>query len=70
MKWLKIDPDNLPIGEVLAACFSGSYGDKEKIIGSLGRGSKKGTFTCMSEYEALHECTHYIDIHKHDDERE
>ena len=62
MEWLKIDFSNLPNGEILAANFnSGTYGYKEKIIGYLADDG-----ACENEHEMLMNCTHYIDLNKHD----
>lgn len=62
MEWLNIDFSNLPNDEVLAANFNaGTYGYKEKIIGYL---TDDGA--CGNEREMLMNCTHYIDLNKHD----
>lgn len=62
MKWLKIDFNNLPEGEVLAANFNkDTYGYREKIIGYLVADD-----ICENDYEILENCTHYIDLKKYD----
>ena len=67
MKWIKIDKDNLPEHELLAANFdhrSTGYGCK--MVGYLRRTGED--VTCWSGYDELDNCTHYIDIHKYDPE--
>jgi len=60
MKWLIINKDDLPIGEVLAANFnSGTYGYKEKALGYLEEDN--GMIVCDGA-ERLDNCTHYIDL--------
>jgi len=62
MEWILIDKDNLPEGEVLAANFKkGTYGYSEKLIGYLYE-----DMICSSDDEQLENCTHYIEINKHD----
>lgn len=69
MKWLKIDPDNLPTGEVLSACFEPhTAGHGQKMMGYIS--NTGACLVCDNESETLHDITHYIDIHKHDHERE
>lgn len=72
MKWLKIDPDNLPKGEVLAACFDpASDHIGIKMIGILiSVGTVVKCFQKIAEGDLQILATHYIYIHKHDDERE
>lgn len=68
MEWIPIDPENLPVGEVLAANFKvGSFGYREKMVGWLGniRLNTSGVY-CDSEGGTLNDVTHYIDIHKFD----
>jgi hypothetical protein len=68
MEWIKIDPNNLPDREVLAANLKkGTYGYTEKNLGylELSDNEYEGVI-CNNEYEELHNCTHYIDIHKFD----
>lgn len=66
MNWIKIDRNNLPKKEVLAANFQpGTYGYKEKIIGFVDE-SEEGFIGCESESELLENCTHYIDMNEHD----
>lgn len=63
--WIPIDPDNLPVGEVLAANFKvGSISYRNKLLGYLERVT--GRVICDSEYEVIYDVTHYIDIHKFD----
>lgn len=63
--WLKIDRENLPENEVLAACFEkGEYGYGEKIVGYLHQDG--GAIVCENDGESLGYITHYIDIHKFD----
>jgi len=65
MNWIEINKKALPQGEVLAANFkAGSYGYKEKLIGYLSH--SRDSFECESNTELLENCTHYIDINKHD----
>lgn len=67
MNWIKIDSQNIPQGEVLAANFGrGTYGFKEKIIGTLYESTHTDGITCENESELLNHCTHYIDIHAYD----
>ena len=67
MNWEKIDTENLPANEVLAANFkAGTFGYKEKIIGHLG--IDEGKIICESECEMLENCTHFIDINKYDND--
>lgn len=56
LKWIEIDPENLPQGEVLAR-------DAEHcgIIGKLYR-QKSGAVSCTNEYQELSRCTHYADL--------
>ena len=62
MEWTKIDFNNLPSGEVLAANFKPkTYGYLEKLLGYL---SDDGT--CSEENTILENCTHYIDLNKYD----
>uniref|UniRef100_A0A6M3ME93 Uncharacterized protein n=1 Tax=viral metagenome TaxID=1070528 RepID=A0A6M3ME93_9ZZZZ len=65
MKWIKIDKDDLPKCEVLAANFQPkSRGYKEKMIGYLEKDND--LIICDNELEMLNHCTHYIDINKFD----
>ena len=65
MEWKKIDANNLPDFEVMAANFEpGTYGYKEKIIGYLGVSG--GVIQCEREGEILSNCTHFIDINQYD----
>jgi hypothetical protein len=65
MKWININANKLPLGEVIAANFRPfTYGYKEKLIGSLY--SKDGMVVCENEYELLENCTHYILLSKFD----
>ena len=65
MEWIKIDENNLPEKEVLAANFKArTYGYKEKVIGYLQNDS--GDIICESESEVLGGCTHYIDLGRYD----
>lgn len=66
MIWIPIDPENLPVGEVLAANFKvGSYGYREKLVGDIGI-ELDGVIACDSDDTTLENVTHYIDIHKFD----
>lgn len=63
MEWIKIDTNNLPEGEVLAANFAPrTYGYKEKVIGYLSQLEGEPRAQCESENEILENCTHYIPI--------
>jgi hypothetical protein len=68
MKWIKIDPNNLPDREVLAGNFKqGTYGYTEKNLGYLVLSENRSEgVICDNENVELHNCTHYIDIHKFD----
>jgi hypothetical protein len=67
MEWVEIDKNNIQNGEVLAANFKkGTYGYKEKLLGYLHYDEVEGFVTCESGSEVLENCTHYIDINKHD----
>lgn len=67
MKWLPIDKDNLPKGEVLAANFTPSkYGYEYKIIGYLRINNDDGSIECADDEGYLENCTHYIDLSKFD----
>ena len=66
MEWIPIDPDKLPVGEVLAANFKvGTYGYREKLVGYVDV-ELDGIITCDSDDTTLENVTHYIDIHKFD----
>jgi len=63
MEWIPIDPDKLPVGEVLAANFKvGSLDYREKLVGYMG--SEDGDIFCESDAALLPDVTHYIDINK------
>jgi len=65
MHWIEINKTNLPKGEVLSANFNPfSYGYKEKLLGFLY--IEKGIVIASNKNEVLENCTHFIDIHKHD----
>jgi hypothetical protein len=64
IKWLEIDPENLPENEVLAANFGGGFGYKEKLIGYI-LVMEEG-LQCESDHELLQGVTHYIDINAFD----
>lgn len=65
MEWIKINRDKLPDNEVLAANFEPrTFGYTEKLLGSLH--IDNGIVCCENSNEILENCTHYIDIHKHD----
>lgn len=65
MNWEKINTANLPEGEVLAANFkAGTYGYTEKLLGYLHMDGD--VICCENDNEVLENCTHYIDINKHD----
>jgi hypothetical protein len=64
MKWIKLEIGNLPEHEVLAANFAKeTYGYKEKSIGYV---FDNGEMISCDATELLENCTHYIDINKHD----
>jgi hypothetical protein len=66
MEWLKIDENNLPQKEVLAANFTPrSYGYKEKLVGWLDK-DQNGVICCNTNSELLENCTHYIDLTEFD----
>ena len=61
MEWIKIDPENLPKKEVLAANFKqGTYGYKEKLVGFID--ITEDEVFCDSDRETLDNVTHYIVI--------
>ena len=69
MKWIPIDPDNPPDGEVLAANFApGTHGYSEKLLGYLYflESSEGEKVICEDDQQLIYGCTHYIDINKHD----
>lgn len=67
MRWVEIDPNNLPENEVLAANFKkGTFGCKEKLIGFIGINKRSNEIICASDESELENVTHYIDIHKFD----
>lgn len=64
MEWIKLNKENLPEGEILAANFKvDTYGYKEKIIGYLY--VNNDNVECDGG-EILENCTHYIDINNFD----
>lgn len=75
MKWIKIDKDNLPSGDVLAGNFNvGSDCYKNKLYGTLSVDERGSVYcfcanyrNCECEYD-LTDATHYIDIDKFDSE--
>ena len=70
MKW-EIIPEELPAGEVLAANFKkGTYGYKDKLVGRLYRSERDGSVSCDADSQIMENCTHYIEINKHDIEEE
>jgi hypothetical protein len=65
MEWLKIDKENLPKDEVLAANFIlNTYGYKEKLLGYFH--IENNIIICENENEQLENCSHYIPIHTFD----
>ena len=67
MKWIPIDPDNLPKGEVLAINFDpAASGYKEALVGHLRQ--EKGTHVtcviCEDNWQVVSGCTHYTDVNK------
>lgn len=77
MKWIKINPDELPNGEVLGACFDDLEAtNKEKMIGRILKDEYNNPVIIAYDMNSPEPCpmsfpvTHYIDIHNHDDERE
>lgn len=69
MKWLPIDPSNLPEGEVLGANFKPeTYNYTQKILGFLySNGIEDNSIICEAETGVcVQNCTHYIDIHSFD----
>jgi hypothetical protein len=65
MEWIKIDKNNLPADEILAANFMPfTYGYKEKLLGTLH--IEDDTIICESDNEQLENCTHYIPINTYD----
>lgn len=65
MKWIKINKNELPENEVLAANFKeGTHGYKEKIIGYLYY--ENDVILCEKDSAILKNCTHFIDIDKYD----
>ncbi len=66
--WIKIEPNHLPQGEVLAGNFrQGTYGFKEKLIGYVCL-VHHSEIVCEAGSEVLENVTHFIDIHKEDPE--
>ena len=64
MEWIKLKIGNLPEGGILAANFTkGTYGYKEKNLGYVFDNDEM--ISCDAT-ELLENCTHYIDINKHD----
>lgn len=61
MKWIKIDKENLPEGEVLATCLDAYDGEYEKLL--IGRLELNDTdVECVGSRGAyLFYATHYID---------
>ena len=71
MKWIEIDPANLPEGEVLAACFDKESSLREsKFCGILKYYSDLG-IVCENEFDmfdTLENVTHYIPIPEFEEE--
>lgn len=70
MEWIKINPDNLPKGKVLAASFDEGFTNGDFLLGLLARitwPNGKTEVECSSgdwaDLFSLGGCTHYIDIH-------
>ena len=64
MEWIKIDKNNLPKGQILAACFDLKISKGNwKIIGYLRL--YKNSVWCFSDCEEI-QVTHYVDIDKFD----
>lgn len=64
-EWIPIDKDNLPEGEVLAACFDKTKDAyKRKVIGEIEIWERR--ICCRGDMPYLINCTHYIDINKYD----
>ena len=62
---MKIDKNDLPIDEIIAANFMPfTYGYKEKLLGYLY--IKGDTIICENDNEMLENCSHYIPINKFD----
>lgn len=60
MKWIEIDKDNLPEGEVLAANFhKGNFAYGKYLLGYLEKDEKD--IWCECQCEILQDPTHYID---------
>lgn len=70
MKWIPIDPNDIPEGEVLAANFDpNTYGYKEKIIGKISTAmgtSGKDRLLVENDHETLYHVTHYIIMDQYD----
>lgn len=68
MEWIKIDKDNLPEGEVLAANFRQDQNTNKhyggKIVGYL-KIWDSGALACENDTDIIFP-THYIDINKFD----
>jgi hypothetical protein len=63
IKWIIVDINNLPSGEVLCANFEGgTNGFGEKIVGYIH--NYFGKLHGVSESESIPNITHFIDIHK------
>lgn len=61
MHWRKIDPQNLPEKQVLAANFQkGSYSFRYKLVGRLF--SEDNQVWCQTDFQSLEHGTHYVDI--------
>lgn len=54
LKWIEIDPENLPQGEVLARDDNWNA-----TIGLLEESEKRGFVDCINVEQDLHNCTHY-----------
>jgi len=57
LKWLKVDPNNLPSGVVLAIDKGGTY-----IFGRYFKTAQKGIICIDNGGEFLKDATHYIPI--------
>lgn len=63
VRWVKIDRENLPKGEVLTICLNEkSRFYKERFYGKLR--TYYNQFICSSSHSSLINVTHYLDISK------
>jgi len=65
--WIPIEVNKLPAGEVLAANFNpGTFGYKEKLVGTLSLDDREDTIICEDENTQLKNCSHFVAVHDYD----